>query len=74
MDEKEKKELTWGKIFAGLMAICIILAIFAIPLMFLWNELLPFLTNGAAPVIDYRQSLLMAISLFCVGRCLSPAR
>jgi hypothetical protein len=70
--EKEKKELSWGKIFAGLIAIVVILALFAIPMMFIWNDVVPFLSNGTVPAIDYKQSFLMAIFLFCAGRCLRP--
>jgi hypothetical protein len=74
MDKEEEKQMTWGKIFAGVIAIIIILSIFAFPIMFLWNGLLPDLTNGQAPLLDYRQAWGLAVLTFCLGRCFNPGR
>lgn len=74
MEEEEKKTPTTKDIFLGILGIFIILSIFAWPIMFLWNGLLPDLTSGQAPVIDYRQAWGLAMLTFCFGRCFGLAR
>lgn len=70
--ETEKKPLTLRDICLGVLGILTILAIFAVPIMFLVNFLLP--AFGSDRQIDYQHSLAIAVLLFCMGRCFSPAK
>jgi hypothetical protein len=70
--ETEKKPLTLKDICLGVFGVFIILAIFALPIMFLMNFLLPVF--GVDRQIDYQHSLAFAVLLFCMGRCFSPAK
>jgi len=68
----EKKPVSLRDISLGILGVSIILAIFAFPMLYLLNFLLPVV--GIERQVEYQHTLAFAVLLFCMGRCVAPAK